>query len=155
MVVRILVLAVSVVIAADASRAEPELATPRRALRFFVDSARAHNFAAAAKALDLGDIPQEQWGEKGPQLARELELVLGQERRFDWDTVSDRPDGDSADGQGSDEIGTIPLGVTTIPIRLVRTPTEHGGSAAAWSPPSLASTKCMGRAGSASTSRRC
>src|SRR5262249_11840675 len=98
--------------------AEPDLSTPRRALRFFDESARAHDFASAARVLDLGGVPDEE----GPVLARELQLVFEQERRFDWDKVSDRPEGDSTDGLGSELIGKIPLGGAEVPVRLVRFP---------------------------------
>ena len=118
-----LLLVLSVLLARTAGAAEPDLATPRRALRFFVDSARAHDYAAASQALDLRDLPQDQWADKGPQLARELELVIGQERRFDWDKVSEQPEGDSTDGPGIDVIGTIPLsGNSNLTVRLVRSP---------------------------------
>jgi len=122
--VRALLLTLSVVLGATAGAAESDLdlTTPRRALRFFVDSARAHDFTAAAKALDLRDIPQAQRAEKGPELARKLDLVFAQERRFDWDQVSDNPEGDSTDGPRIDVIGTIPVGGTNIPVRLVRSP---------------------------------
>lgn len=118
--VRILLIALTFSVASTAAAAEPDLSTPRRTLRFFVNSARMHDYATAAHALDLRDIPQERWAEEGPVLSRELELVFSQERRFDWDRVSDKPEGDSTDGRGVDVIGTVMLGGTEVPVRLVR-----------------------------------
>lgn len=99
--------------------------TPRRALRQFVDSARAGDYGAAAALLDLGVIPAAQRAAEGPHLARRLEFVLDRQLWIDWERISDEREGNPADGAGGDVVGEIPVGGARIPIRLVREP--HGG----------------------------
>lgn len=108
--------------AAVATRAgEPELATPRQALRTFVDRARAGDFAGAARVLDLRGLPEARRKVDGPRLARQLKFVLDQELWLDWDRISDEPEGDPADGAGADVVGEVPLGSSRVPVRLLRT----------------------------------
>jgi small-conductance mechanosensitive channel len=115
---RSLVLALALAAAASVGAADPDLATPRRALRAFIESARAGNFAAAARALDM---PEARRASEGPRLARQLKFVLDQELWLDWDRISDEPDGDPGDGPGVDVVGSIPLGAAQVPIRVTRT----------------------------------
>jgi small-conductance mechanosensitive channel len=114
------VIGLMLALAAGASTraAERELETPRRALRAFIDSARAGDFAAAARVLDL---PEARRGSEGPRLARQLKFVLDQQLWLDWDRISDEPDGDPVDGSGADVVGNVPLGSAQVPIRVVRT----------------------------------
>jgi small-conductance mechanosensitive channel len=105
---------------AAARAGEPELTTPRLALRAFVDSARAGDFPGAARVLDLRAIPEARRAVEGARLARELKFVLDQELWVDWDRVSDDPAGAPADGPEADVVGTLPLGSAKVPVRLVR-----------------------------------
>jgi small-conductance mechanosensitive channel len=114
----IIVLMLALAAGAATRAAEPELETPRRALRAFIDSARAGDFAAAARVLD---IPEARRASEGPRLARQLKLVLDQQLWLDWDRISDEPDGDPVDGPGADVVGNVPLGSALVPIRVVRT----------------------------------
>lgn len=98
-----------------------DLATPRRALRAFVDSARAGDFAGAARVLDLTAIPEERRAAEGARLARELKFVLDQELWLDWDRISDDPAGDPTGVPGAEVVGSLPLGNAHVPVRLVRT----------------------------------
>jgi small-conductance mechanosensitive channel len=100
----------------------PDGSTPRRALRHFVDSARAGDYQAAAAVLDLGDVLPVRRAEEGPRLARQLAFVLDRELWIDWDKVSDGPEGDPADGPGANVVGEIPSAGARVPIRLVRLP---------------------------------
>jgi small-conductance mechanosensitive channel len=99
---------------------EPDLSTPRRALRAFVESARAGNFATAAVVLDLGALPEASRALEGPRLSRQLMFVLQREMWPDWDQVSDEPDGSLATGASVEVLGTIKLGNARVPIRLAR-----------------------------------
>ncbi|MBI5068757.1 MAG: mechanosensitive ion channel [Deltaproteobacteria bacterium] len=92
--------------------------TPRRALRHFIDACREGDYAGAASILDL---PPPRTGE-GPRLARQLKFVLDRQVWFDWDLVSDEPEGDPADGAGSDVVGEVRDGGPPVPVRLVRQP---------------------------------
>lgn len=105
-----------------ASTGGPDDSTPRRALRRFVDSARAGDYGTAAELLDLGGIPPAQRAQQGPRLARQLELVLERQLWIEWDRISDEREGDVAGEPGVDVVGEIPLGPVRVPIRLVRQP---------------------------------
>jgi small-conductance mechanosensitive channel len=108
-------------LAPSPARAEaPDDSTPRRALRRFIDSARAGDDQGAATVLDLGGIASARRAEEGPRLARQLKLVLDRELWIDWDKVSDEPEGDPADGPGTDAIGEIRAGDARVSLRLVR-----------------------------------
>jgi small-conductance mechanosensitive channel len=113
-----LIVALALAVGASAGAAEPDLATPRRALRAFIDSARAGDFAAAARALEIAEARR---ASEGPRLARQLKFVLDQQLWLDWDSISDEPDGDPLDGPGVDVVGSVSLGSAQVPIRVVRT----------------------------------
>jgi small-conductance mechanosensitive channel len=103
---------------ATPARPQPELdlATPRRALRHFIDSARAGEFEEAARVLAVERRP----GGDHALLARKLKLVLDEQLWIEWDALSDAPDGDPADGPGADLLGTVPTRAGEVRVRLVR-----------------------------------
>jgi small-conductance mechanosensitive channel len=103
---------------ATPARPQPEadLSTPRRALRHFIDSARAGDFDEAARVLSVEQRP----GDDGAALARKLKLVLDEQLWIEWDSVSDALEGDPADGAGADRLGTIPTHAGDVRVRLVR-----------------------------------
>jgi small-conductance mechanosensitive channel len=103
-----------------AAAAGPDLSTPRRALRHFIDSARAGDHVASAAILDLRDVEAAERLEQGPRLARQLKSVLDARLWIDWDRVSDDPAGDPADGSGADVVGALPGDGVIVPFRLVR-----------------------------------
>ena len=110
-------------LAAGAARAQapsPDLSTPERALRVFVDAGRAGDWARAAAVLDLRHLPEARRGADGAALARKLKHVLDSQLWIDWSEVSDLPEGSAADGAGADVVGTVALGKRAVPIRLVR-----------------------------------
>jgi len=115
-----LLLAVLLSLAALARAEEPDLTTPRRALRLFIDSCRAGDHPQAARVLDLRAIPEARRAAIGPQLARQLKFVLDQNLWIDWEQISDVPEGVPAQGQSVETVGTISLGSSQVPIRLVR-----------------------------------
>lgn len=98
----------------------PDLSTPTRALKLFIDSGRAGDYARAAQALDLRRVPEDRRSAEGRTLARRLKQVLDSQLWIDWDQISDDPEGDAAGGPGADVIGKIALGKREVPIRLVR-----------------------------------
>jgi len=107
-----------------AGASEPDLTTPRRAYRSFLDLARAGEFAAAAGVLDLGSLPGARRANDGPKLARQLLFVLERELWPDWERVPDDPDGGAAAGEQAIVLGTIRLGESGVPVRLVRSGRE-------------------------------
>lgn len=100
--------------------AGPELDTPRRALRAFIDPSRAGDFAAASRALDLDGVPEARRASEGPDLARKLKSVLDAKLWVDWEKISDAPEGDPADGPGADVVGALPLDGASVAVRLTR-----------------------------------
>lgn len=97
-----------------------DLTTPRRALRLFIDAARAGDYDLAARVLDLRHLDASRRTTEGPRLARHLKFVLDQKLWIDWDLVADDPMGDPEDGPGLEDIGSIPLGADQAPIVLSR-----------------------------------
>jgi len=69
------------------------LRTPQSALETFLEAGEAERFDLAARALNLYDVPADQWRERGPQLAEKLHFVLARELAIDWSALPDRPDG--------------------------------------------------------------
>ena len=116
-----LLLVAALSIATPLRAAGQEHATPRQALRAFVDSSRQGDYASAARVLDLRSIPEPSRPVEGPRLARQLKFVLDQKLWIDWDQVSDAQAG-SPDARGGEVVGAIPLGSTQVQVRLVRTP---------------------------------
>ena len=71
------------------------LQTPQAALEHFVLNARADDFAAAARALNLNLLPESEQAARAPELAEQLYVVLDRKNIINWDEVSDRPDAQS------------------------------------------------------------
>jgi small-conductance mechanosensitive channel len=100
----------------------PDLSTPRRGLKHYVDAARAGDWGEAARALDLREIPASQGADTGPRRARALKFVLDERLWLDWEKISDSPDGDLADGPGVDVVGNLGTEAAPLPLRMVRGP---------------------------------
>jgi MscS family membrane protein len=94
--------------------------SPRAALEGYLEQARAADFAAAARWLEL---PADAPSGDGPRLARRLRFVLDHHVWFDMSQVSGEPAGDQDDGLTPDteQVGAIrsKAGVDE-PVRLVR-----------------------------------
>ena len=105
---------------ARTERTVPARATPRQALRLFIESARMGDYGRAGEVLELPGIAEAERAEVAPRLARKLKLVLDQKLWIEWEKVSDAHGGDPADGPDRDVIGTVPLGDEAVPIVLAR-----------------------------------
>lgn len=99
---------------------ERSLQTPRSTMEHFLLSARSGDYARAAFALDLGALPPERRGSEGPRVARQLKQVLDQKLWIDLEALSAAPEGDPKDGVDVEHIGSIPLGLESVPITLRR-----------------------------------
>ncbi len=99
--------------------------TPQATVQGFLSAAHRGDYATAAHYLDLDFIPRAQQVERGFQLARALKFVLDRKLPVDVGSVSKEPDGDPAD-ERFDQLGTIPLQGTNVPIRVQRVPSEGG-----------------------------
>ena len=102
--------------------------TPRTSLIGFVQATRERNFERAARYLDLGNLPAGLEERDGPQLARQLRIVVGRQLWIDFDTISMSPDGDPNDGlpERRDRIGQIFGATKSYDIVLQRVPREDG-----------------------------
>lgn len=82
---------------------------PRGAVREFLALARRGAYPEAARHLDLSAVPAAERPERGPRLARELQVVLDRTLWVDPDALSDQPEGLEDDGlpPGRDRLGTV------------------------------------------------
>jgi MscS family membrane protein len=94
---------------AAAAAPAPDLSTPRRAMRGYLEAARARDHARAARYLDLRDIEPALRQSRGPQLARQLKDVLDQTLWVDLGSLSDEPAGERDDGLPArqERLGTL------------------------------------------------
>jgi MscS family membrane protein len=92
--------------------------SPRSTMRGFLAAAREGEWDAAARHLDLRDVPRSERAELGPRLARDLKTVLDRTVRLELDDLSADPAGRADDGQPKDRdvVGTVDT--TEGPVRL-------------------------------------
>ncbi|NVI97698.1 mechanosensitive ion channel family protein [Myxococcus sp. AM009] len=99
--------------------------TPQAAVQGFLAAAHRGDYTLAAHYLDLDYIPRAQQAERGVQLARALKFVLDRKLPVNVGSLSKEPEGDPADAR-YDQLGTIPLQGSNVPIRVQRVPSEGG-----------------------------
>lgn len=80
--------------------ADLKLATPRAALRTFVELADKRRFESAAHVLNLKDLPPEDQKAQGAEISRKLHEVLDRRVWIDWSALPSRPDAKVEDGSG-------------------------------------------------------
>lgn len=100
--------------------------TPRRAMRVFIDEARAGRLDRAAYALDLSGVEVSKQPARSVEIARQLKVVLDRKLWIVWEDLSDDPAGNPEDGASTDRVGTIPLGTAAVPITLSRSQDLQG-----------------------------
>jgi small-conductance mechanosensitive channel len=93
--------------------------TPQAAVQGFLEASHAGDYRRAAHYLDLDFLPRTEQADRGAQLARRLKFVLDRKLPVDLSTLSKAPEGDPSDAR-FDQIGTVPLDGTVVPIRLQR-----------------------------------
>src|SRR5678815_1049408 len=71
--------------------------TPRSSVRGFLSAAKDRNYVQAAEYLDLRNLPPGLNESQGPELARELRIVLDRTLWIDMELLSTNPEGDSSD----------------------------------------------------------
>jgi len=84
----------------DEKPADLKLATPRSALRAFVELSDKRMFESAAHVLNLKDVPPEDQKARGAEIARQLHEVLDRRVWVDWSALPSRPDAKVEDGSG-------------------------------------------------------
>lgn len=102
--------------------------TPRSSVRGYLLSAAARNYAQAAEYLDLRNLPPEKTEHQGPELARQLKIVLDRALWIDLETLSANPDGDAQDNLPAvrEYIGKISTEERTYDLLLQRVPRGDG-----------------------------
>lgn len=102
--------------------------TPRTSLIGFFDATQIGDFQTAAKYLDLGGIPPNSVSRMGPELARQLKVILDRALVIDPATVSEDPKGNTEDGLDASQetLGRLKTPARTIYMRLSRIPREDG-----------------------------
>jgi MscS family membrane protein len=98
--------------------------TPRTSVIGFLRATRERDFGRAAQYLDL----PEELREHGPELARQLRIVLGRELLIDLEALSISPEGDLNDGllNVRDRLGRIEGRTKAYEVWLQRVPREDG-----------------------------
>jgi hypothetical protein len=99
--------------------------TPLETVQGFLESAHQGNYAEAAHYLDLDSIARSQQPEKGKKLARRLRFILDRKLPVDLTSLSKEPEGDP-DAPRHDQLGTIELKHSRVPIRVSRVSLSSG-----------------------------
>jgi MscS family membrane protein len=107
---------------------EFERGTPRSSVKGFFKAARGGDYERAAQYLDLRNLPR--WIDKnqGPELARQLKIVLDRTLWVDLEQVSEDPKGNIEDSlpPQRESVGGIKTPEKTVDIVLQRVPREDG-----------------------------
>ena len=74
---------------------------PRSCLSEYFKATRSGDYERAEKYLDLRKLPRQMDKSQGPELARQLQIVLDRTIRVDLELVSDNPKGNLKDGHKS------------------------------------------------------
>lgn len=121
--------------AAEAERTAPGIpddalgrGTPRSSVRGFLSAAKDRDYARAAEYLDLRTMPAGMSGSQGPELARQLRIVLDQTLWIDLDSLSTDPEGDQHDNLSvvRERVGRISGEGKTYDLYLQRVPRGDG-----------------------------
>ncbi|HKT33518.1 MAG TPA: mechanosensitive ion channel family protein [Nitrospira sp.] len=102
--------------------------TPRSSVRGFLSSAKDRDYARAAEYLDLRSLPPGMTEAQGPELARQLRIVLDQTLWIDVDSLSTDPEGDQGDNLpvARERVGRILAEGKTYDLYLQRVPRGDG-----------------------------
>lgn len=106
-------------------------ATPRTAMRGYLEACRDGDYERAARFLELEGLPPDE-RRRGPELAREFKIVLDRTLWVDLEALSEAPEGDPEDGLPAqrDRVGTIERPAGDVEVWLDRVPGP--GSARVW-----------------------
>jgi MscS family membrane protein len=101
---------------------------PRTSVKKFLEYVRAGDYESAAQHLDLRNLPDEVAKVGGPQLARQLKIILDRALWIDLELLSDHPQGYENDGLPSyrDLLGQIETDKRTYTLLLQRVPRGDG-----------------------------
>jgi len=104
--------------------------TPRSSVKNYIAVIEERNFETAAEYLDLRRLPSKAKHIPGPELARQLRIVLARTIWVDFAALSDDPKGHLEDGLPvyRDRVGRIQSGDTTFDILMQHVPRGDGVS---------------------------
>src|SRR6476620_11253022 len=102
--------------------------TPRSSVRGFLGAAKDRNYVQAAEYLDLRNLPPGLSESQGPELARQLRIVLDRTLWIDMELLSTNPEGDSSDNLPvvRERVGRIAVEGKTYDLLLQRVPRGDG-----------------------------
>lgn len=102
--------------------------TPRSSFQGLAEATRERDFERAAEYLDLRNLPKGAAGTDGPELARQLKIVLDRALWVNTDVLSRDPGGLSDDGLPAyrDSLGRVELDDERIHIFIQRVPRRDG-----------------------------
>ena len=102
--------------------------TPRSSVRGFLGAAKDRNYVQAAEYLDLRNLPPGLTESQGPELARQLRIVLDRTLWIDVELLSTNPEGDQSDNLPvvRERIGRISAEGKTYDLLLQRVPRGDG-----------------------------
>jgi len=102
--------------------------TPRSSVRGYLLSANERNYVQAAEYLDLRNLPPDMSHTQGPELARQLKIVLDRALWIDLETLSPNPEGDAQDNLPAvrEHVGRIVTEGKTYELLLQRIPRGDG-----------------------------
>ena len=102
---------------------------PQDAVREYLEISREGDFEKAAAYLNLRALPPKKRAKAGPELARNLRVILDRTLWVDWEALSEEPTGDPDDGlpPGVDRVGVIDAasGAVEILVERVRAPSTE------------------------------
>ncbi len=115
-----LLLALLVLAGVAGAQAEELGASPRAAMREFLTACRDGDYEAAARYLDLRQLPPDRRARMGPELARRFKAVLDRTLWVELDALSDAPEGDLEDGlpRSRERVGTIAGAAAPVDVEL-------------------------------------
>jgi MscS family membrane protein len=107
--------------------------TPRGAMARFVGACRNGEYAKAAEYLNLSQLKHVERARRGPELAREFEIVTDRAAWIDLEKLSTDRDGDPNDGLPPlrDSLGTIDK-TTSGPVELLLERVTESSGQAVW-----------------------
>lgn len=102
--------------------------TPRSSVQGYLQAAGERNYARAAEFLDLRNLPPGLSESQGPELARQLKIVLDRTLSIDVETLSANPDGEPNDNLPvvRERIGRLSAQEKTYDLLMQRVPRGDG-----------------------------
>jgi MscS family membrane protein len=96
--------------------------TPRSSVSTFLQACYQERYVAAARYLDLSEIPVKQRLAEGPELAKDLAELLDRDPQFEVGRLSDNPDGNSSEPRprGRNLLVTLEINGSPISLELQR-----------------------------------